>query len=122
MKRSFSSLKLHPKLLNTLYDVLSTELKNSFTGVLLNKKIKAHPHLEIGKSLPIFELADDDGDLVSLKDFRGKYVLVDFWQVGAGHVDKNFPICNRCITNTNQKVLRYWPYRSTNHVWTGLPR
>lgn len=35
-----------------------------------------------GKSAPDFRLPDSSGNLVSLKDFRGKVVLVDFWFTG----------------------------------------
>lgn len=34
---------------------------------------------EIGKSAPSFQLADIDGQSVSLNDFRGKPVLLNFW-------------------------------------------
>ena len=37
------------------------------------------PALAVGDAAPGFELARDDGRAVSLADFRGRYVLVDFW-------------------------------------------
>lgn len=33
-----------------------------------------------GQPAPTFTLEDVDGNLVSLNDFRGKYVYIDFWQ------------------------------------------
>ena len=37
------------------------------------------PILAAGDAAPGFELVGDDGTTVSLADFRGRYVLVDFW-------------------------------------------
>lgn len=37
------------------------------------------PNLEIGQPVPSLEAPDISGKPVSLADFRGKYVLLDFW-------------------------------------------
>jgi len=42
------------------------------------KKFKA------GNPAPPFTLKDQNGNLVSLKDFKGKLVYIDFWGVGCG--------------------------------------
>lgn len=39
----------------------------------------AEEAIQIGKVAPDFTLTDKDGNEVSLKDFNGKYVLLDFW-------------------------------------------
>ncbi|HUG80333.1 MAG TPA: TlpA disulfide reductase family protein [Bryobacterales bacterium] len=36
-------------------------------------------NVEVGDKAPGFELADDSGQGVNLSDFRGKYVLLNFW-------------------------------------------
>ena len=38
---------------------------------------------KVGDQSPDFEYEDKDGKIYSLKDFRGKYVLIDFWAYGA---------------------------------------
>ena len=40
--------------------------------------------LRLGKPAPDFTLKDINGDSVSLKDFRGKVVLIDFWATWCG--------------------------------------
>lgn len=36
-------------------------------------------NVEVGKAAPDFTLAGPDGESISLSDFRGKYVYIDFW-------------------------------------------
>jgi len=36
-------------------------------------------NVEVGDRAPAFEITDDNGRGVSLSDFRGKYVLLNFW-------------------------------------------
>ena len=46
---------------------------------------KADPMLElVGKVVPDFSATDLDGKLISLQDYRGKVVLLDFWAVWCG--------------------------------------
>ena len=47
--------------------------------------LKADPKLEmIGKFAPDFSLTDIDGDPISLKEYQGKVVLLDFWATWCG--------------------------------------
>ncbi|MGQ1888963.1 redoxin domain-containing protein [Thermophagus sp. OGC60D27] len=45
----------------------------------MKKQKAAEDAIQIGKEAPDFTLTDMDGNEVSLKDFNGKYVLLDFW-------------------------------------------
>jgi cytochrome oxidase Cu insertion factor (SCO1/SenC/PrrC family) len=38
--------------------------------------------VKVGKPAPALEGTDTDGKKVSLSDYRGKVVLVDFWMTG----------------------------------------
>lgn len=44
-----------------------------------------------GNEAPNFELPDATGKIVSLKDFRGKWVILDFWGTWCGWCIKGFP-------------------------------
>ena len=63
--------KIHDKLGNV-------ELAKAYT-------LKADPKLKmIGKPVPDFSTTDLDGNPISLQDYRGKVVLLDFWAVWCG--------------------------------------
>ncbi|MBN8877515.1 MAG: TlpA family protein disulfide reductase [Sphingobacteriales bacterium] len=45
----------------------------------------------IGEQAPDFSYQSYGGDRISLKKFRGKYVLLDFWETWCGHCIVSFP-------------------------------
>lgn len=61
------------------YEMLSPELKNSPVGRKYAEKLQALKAVAIGAQAPNFAQQTPDGKTVSLADYRGKYVLVDFW-------------------------------------------
>lgn len=58
---------------------ISPALANSPYVKDLDGIIKQLEHVQIGQVAPEFSLPDTAGVSVSLSDFRGKYVLLDFW-------------------------------------------
>ncbi len=54
---------------------------NAFNGVskTMLSKLTGTETQWVGKQVPEFSQPDQNGKMVSLKDFKGKYVLVDFW-------------------------------------------
>lgn len=58
---------------------LSPSLANCPYVADLDGIIKQLENVQIGKTAPEFSLPDTAGVAVSLSDFRGKYVLLDFW-------------------------------------------
>ncbi len=45
----------------------------------MQKQMEAETAIQIGKKAPAFELSNMDDQIVSLRSFEGKYVLLDFW-------------------------------------------
>lgn len=62
-----------------LFNNLSEPLRLSYTGQGLYKLLNAHIVTALGVSAPNFTQKDVNGKSVSLADFKGKYVLVEFW-------------------------------------------
>lgn len=70
---------MDPADVESLYAALSPKYKDTRNGQSIAKGIEARKITAIGKTAPDFSEPDTLGHAVKLSDFRGKYVLVDFW-------------------------------------------
>ncbi len=62
-----------------IFNKLSPEVKNSELGQVSLKRILEFKKTQEGQMAPNFTQNDQNGKPVKLSDFKGKYVLVDFW-------------------------------------------
>lgn len=62
-----------------VFKALNASLRNTDMGKELEQRIIAAGITGIGKDAPAFTQNDVNGKAVSLADFKGKYVLVEFW-------------------------------------------
>jgi peroxiredoxin len=65
--------------LEPLFNNLSSELKQSAKGKIVASIIGRIKNTSIGKVAPDFEENNTEEKPVKLSDYRGKYVLLDFW-------------------------------------------
>ncbi|RBL91056.1 TlpA disulfide reductase family protein [Chitinophaga flava] len=65
---------------------------------------------KIGADAPAFTLSDVNGKMVSLSDFKGKYVLIDFWASWCGPCKGQIPF----LKAVNEK------YKDKNFVLLGV--
>lgn len=66
-------------LADTLYTNLSSNLKATTQGKYIGDKLAASKTVAIGKKAPDFTSSDTTGTPIRLSDFKGKYVLLEFW-------------------------------------------
>jgi len=59
-------------------------VRSSKSGVEFGKVIATKKSMKIGAIAPNFSQTDPSGKLISLSDFKGKYVLIDFWASWCG--------------------------------------
>jgi len=67
-----------------LYKDFGSRWQNSKFGLMVGPILKAEDSLKIGKQAPGFSQQDREGTIVSLKMYKGKYVLLDFWASWCG--------------------------------------
>ncbi len=74
-----------------MYNNLSADLKNSADGQKIGLILNPPTVVKVGQ--PMFDtlLKDPKGNTYHLADFKGKYILLDFWSFGCGPCHESVP-------------------------------
>jgi len=79
LAESVSGYSVKSDVVLPIFNKLSEELRLSYGGQGLYKLLNAHTVTALGAVAPNFTLKDVNGKPVSLSDYKGKLVLVEFW-------------------------------------------
>ena len=119
--------------LRRFYNSFPPAIQKSVSGKAVLDNIHKKEAVAVGQRAPAFSMKDKDGEKVALKDFRGRYVLLQFWastnnaskeenkillQAYDQYKNKNFTIIGASLDG--QKTRKVWTAAVASLPWTHL--
>ena len=89
--------------LESLYNALSPSLRNTPEGQRYKQLLHDIKAVAIGAQAPNFTQLTPEGKQISLADYRGKYVLVDFWASWCGPCRQENPTVTKVYNEFKNK-------------------
>ena len=77
--RDYAGITIKPEIVEPVFNGLDSSVRFSTEGLQFAERVRIAKYTSIGSEAPDFEMDDVDGNPLKLSDFRGKYVLLDFW-------------------------------------------
>ncbi|MFS8083451.1 MAG: redoxin domain-containing protein [Ginsengibacter sp.] len=131
--QQYAGYAIDPKKVEPLYNKLSPAVKKSASGIAYRKRIETAKKTSVGAYAINFTQKDTLEKLVSLANFKGKYVLLDFWASWCGpcraenpnvvkafnqYKDKNFTVLGVSLDQPGKKQAWLDAIHKDNLDWT----
>ena len=81
----------HEDLIRSLYDRMSEADRATEEGQLIAAYLNLPEVVNVGDQMVDGDLYDVKGNLHHLSEFKGKYIMLDFWSLGCGPCLQSFP-------------------------------
>ena len=81
----------HEDLIRSLYDRMSEADRATKEGQLITAYLNLPEVVNVGDQMVDGDLYDMKGNLHHLSEFKGKYIMLDFWSLGCGPCLQSFP-------------------------------
>jgi peroxiredoxin len=108
-------MHLNKNQIKSIYNELSENLKKSEQGAEIKKYIQLPEPPKIGDIAPEIIQVTPSGDTVKLSDFKGKYVLLDFWASSCGPCREEFKWLRRIYSKYHPKGFEILGVSSDNN-------
>ena len=117
----------HRELFVSLYGKLSDTQKQSVLGQEIYTTLNPPQQAKVGEPFPDADFYDLQGNLHHISEFKGKYVLLDFWSRGCRPCLQSFPIMKEMYEQVGDKLAiisisidseEHWRIASEKHEIT----